>query len=82
MAQAQMILRKGVSVPMDTDAISPDSLEAAFAMGIRTLLDRSTAAGDSLDWASLEMVLEHPKAVPDVPSEECSLMVLRAAVIR
>jgi hypothetical protein len=82
MAQAQMILRKGVSVPMDTDGISPDSLEAAFAMGVRTLLDRSTAAGDSLDWSTLEMVLEHPKVAQGMPADECSLMVLRAAVIR
>lgn len=72
-----MRLKKGVSVPMDIDAINPDSLQAAFTMGVQTLFDRATAAGDTLDWSTIEMALQPSP----VETDACTLMVVRAAAL-
>lgn len=72
MAQTKMRVKCGVSVPMDTDGISPDSLAAAFSMGAHTLLDRSAAAGDALDWSTIEVALQPG-------TDGATMMIIRAA---
>lgn len=74
-APTTMRVKKGVTVPMDTDAISPTSLTAAFTMGVETLFDRAERVGDCMDWGTIEVILQHGK-------DDESLLVVRAAVLR
>lgn len=47
--------RTSGSVTLDTDAISPDSLKAAFALVVDRLTQASSRSGIALDWNTAEM---------------------------
>lgn len=45
------------SVPLDTDAIHPHALIAAFTMGCERLLDEADRRKQAIDWSTVSMTL-------------------------
>lgn len=60
-------------VELDSDAVGPDSLKAAFDVAVDALLLRASRHGKGLDWNTLEMALS--------TSVEETLVVVRAQVL-
>ena len=73
----KMRLKRGVSVPMDSDAIHPAALVAAVTVGIETLEQRTTAEGHVLDWDTIEICLQRP-----AEGSDAAMMVVRAAAVQ
>lgn len=59
---------------IDTDAVGPDCLKAAFDVAIDALLSRADGHRVALNWNSLEVALHRR-------DDEDSMLVLRAAVL-
>lgn len=51
--------RLSSTVELDTEAVGPDSLKAAFDVAIDALLSRSARNGQAVDWETAEMALTH-----------------------
>lgn len=68
-------LKRGVSVPMDSDAIHPEAIIAAVEVGVLTLSERAEKEGIVLDWDTIELSLQHPGG-------DASTLVVRAAGAR
>lgn len=62
---------------MDTDAVHPASLKAAFRVGIETLERRSEVEGLALDWNTIEIALWSPERA----GSDCSMLIVRAGVL-
>lgn len=69
------ILFLAVSQDLDTDAVSPDCLKAAFDVAIDALVSRAEGHRIALNWNSLEVALHRR-------SDEDSMLVLRAETLR
>jgi hypothetical protein len=69
-----MLQRRTHGVEMDTDAVSPDCLKAAFIVAIDTLAQRVERAGDTINWNTLQMAL-HESA------PETTRLTLRADIL-
>lgn len=67
--------RLSTVVELDTHAVGPDSLKAAFDVAIAALLSRADGYRVGLDWNSVEFAL-------DRRSDEDTQLVVRAAVLR
>lgn len=63
-----------VTQDIDTDAVSPDCLKAAFDVAVDALVSRADGHRIALNWNSLEVALHRR-------SDEDTLLVLRAAVL-
>lgn len=48
----------GCNVPVDTDAVSPDSIPPAVMFGISRMVAESEARGTSIDWNTVVIDLE------------------------
>ncbi len=70
---ADTLRAMGTTIELDTDAISPDSLKAAFSAAVDALLSRADRKLVALNWNSLEVALTPI-------SDSDTLLVLRAGV--
>lgn len=62
------------SVAIDADAVSPDSLKAAFGFAVDELFKKASGMGLALNWNSLESAMHRGQRAED------AVLTLRATV--